>query len=99
MSLADTAVERGGVNVFADHVLPDSDAHVVKAELVSRINDIVHRRDITQAKARRMLGLSQPDVSRLLRLLTILGRDMDIAIRLSRSSVGGRLRVAAADSA
>ena len=110
MSIADTAVERGSANVFADLGLPDSDAHIVKAELVSRIDDIVRRRGITQAEAGRMLGLSQPDVSRLLRgdfreyslerllrLLTMLGRDIDIVIRQPRSTAGGRLRVAAAE--
>ncbi|MDE0149990.1 MAG: helix-turn-helix transcriptional regulator [Rhodospirillaceae bacterium] len=105
-------VERGGGNVFADLGLPDSDAHIVKAELVSRIDDIVRRRGITQAEAGRMLGLSQPDVSRLLRgdfreyslerllrLLTVLGRDIDIVIRQPRSTGGGRLRVAASEAA
>ena len=50
---------------------------------------------------------SQPDVSRLLRgdfreyslerllrLLTALGRDIDIVIRQPRSAAGGRLRIA-----
>ena len=55
-------------------------------------------------------GLSQPDVSRLLRgdfseyslerlfrLLTTLGRDIDIVIRQPRSTAGGCLRIAAAE--
>ena len=40
------------------------DAHIVKAELVTRIDAIVWQRGITQAEAGRLLGLSQPDVSR-----------------------------------
>ena len=87
MTVSDTAIEPGSGNVFADLDLPDADAHIVKAELVTRIDDIVRLRGITQAEAGRMLGLSQPDVSRLLRgdfreyslerllrLLTMLGR-------------------------
>ena len=58
------------------------------------------------------MGLSQPDVSRLLRgdfreyslerllrLLNALGRDIDIVIRKPGSAGGGRLRIAAAEPA
>ncbi len=106
----DDAVERGSGNVFADLGFPDADAHLVKAELVGRIDDIVRARGITQTEAARLLGLSQPDVSRLLRgdfreyslerlfrLLNALGRDIDIVVRQPRSADGGRLRIAAAE--
>ncbi|MDE0254216.1 MAG: helix-turn-helix transcriptional regulator [Rhodospirillaceae bacterium] len=108
MESDDTAVERGSGNVFADLGFPDADAHLVKAELVSRIDDIVRQRGITQTEAARLLGLSQPDVSRLLRgdfreyslerlfrLLTTLGRDIEIVVRQPHSAGGGRLRIAA----
>ena len=94
MEPADMAVERGGGNVFADLGFPDADVHLVKAEIISRIDDIVRDRGITQTEAARLMGLSRPDVSRLLRgdfreyslerlfrLLTALGRDMDTVIR------------------
>ena len=67
MNTNDPAVERGGGNVFADLGLPDADTHLLKAELVGRIDAIVRRRGLTQTEAGRVLGLSQPDVSRLLR--------------------------------
>ena len=108
MEPADTAVERGSGNVFADLGFPDADAHLVKAELVSRIDDIVRDRGITQTEAARLMGLSQPDVSRLLRgdfreyslerlfrLLTTLGRDIDIDLRQSHSAFGDKLRITA----
>ena len=111
MEATDTTVERGSGNVFADLGFPDSDAHLVKAELVNRIDDIVRRRGITQTEAARLLGLSQPDVSRLLRgdfreyslerlfrLLTTLGRDVDIVIRQPHSSTGGKLRIATTEA-
>ena len=110
MESKDTAVESGSGNVFADLGFPEADAHLVKAELVSRIDDIVRDRGITQTEAARLLGLSQPDVSRLLRgdfreyslerlfrLLTALGRDIDIVVRQPRSAAGGKLRIAAAE--
>ena len=61
-----------------------------------------------QVEAAKLLGLSQPDVSRLLRgnfreysmerllrLLTALGRDVDIVIRERDSERPGRLTVEA----
>ena len=110
MNTSDSTVERGSGNVFADLDVPDADAHLLKAELVSSIDTIVRQRRITQIEAARMLGLSQPDVSRLLRgdfrqyslerlfrLLTALGRDIDIVIRQPRSATGGKLRIAATE--
>ena len=102
------SVERGSGNVFADLDFPDADTHLLKAELVSRIDDIIRQRRTTQAEAARVLGLSRPDLSRLLRgdfreysldrllrFLTILGCDIDIVIRQSRSNSGGTLRITA----
>jgi len=105
---ADSPVERGSGNVFADLALPDADTHRLKAELVSRIDDIIRRRRLTQQQAADLLGISQPDVSRLLRgnfreysverllrLLQALGRDVEIVIRKARANRPGRLHVAA----
>ena len=90
--------------------MPDADARLVKAELVSRIDDLVRERGLTQTEAARRMGLSQPDVSRLLRgdfreyslerllrLLNALGRDIDIVIRPPGSTDGGRLRITTAE--
>ena len=101
-------IERGSGNVFSDLGLPDADAHMLKAELVARVDRIIRQRGLKQVEAARLLGLSQPDVSRLLRgdfteysmerllrLLTRLGRDVDIVIRENRSARQGRLRVGA----
>ena len=60
MTTSDATVERGGGNVFADLGLPEADTHLLKAELVGRIDAIVRQRDITQTEAARLLGLSQP---------------------------------------
>lgn len=103
---AHVPIERGSGNVFADLGLPDADTHLLKAELVSRIDEIIRRRRLTQASAAEILHLSQPDVSRLLkgnfrdysverllRLLQSLGRDVEIVIRKGRSNRAGRLRV------
>ncbi len=101
-------IERGSGNVFADLGRPDAEAHLLKAELVTRIDKIVRQRGLKQVEAAKLLGLSQPDVSRLLRgsfreysierllrLLTTLGRDVEIVIRDPRSRRQGRLSVEA----
>ena len=105
----DESVDSGSGNVFADLGRPDAEAHLLKAELVARIDDVVRRRRMTQRQAADVLGLSQPDVSRLLRgdfreysmerllrLLTALGRDVEIEIRKPSGRRRGRLTVEAA---
>ena len=101
-------IERGSGNVFADLGRPDAEAHLLKAKLVSRIDEIIRQRGLKQVEAAKLLGLSQPDVSRLLRgnfreysverllrLLLALGRDVQIVIREPRSRRQGRLLVEA----
>lgn len=103
----ETRIERGSGNVYADLGRPDADAQLLKAELVSRIDEIIRQRRLTQIQAAKLLGLSQPDVSRLLRgqfrdysverllrLLMALGRDVDIVIRRPNRRRPGRLSVA-----
>ena len=105
----DIRIQRGSGNVFADLGKPDAEAHLLKAELVTRIDQIIRERRLTQARAAELLGISQPDVSRLLRgnfrdysverllrLLTVLGRDVEIVIRKSRARRRGRLSIEAA---
>ncbi len=102
-------IEQGSDNVFADLGRSDADAHLLKAELVSQIDQIIRERRLTQARAAALLGISQPDVSRLLRgnfreysverllrLLTGLGCDVAIVIRKPRIRRQGRLRIEAA---
>jgi len=101
-------IERGSGNVFADLGRPDAETHLLKAQLVIRIDSILRKRRLTQARAARILGVSQPDVSKLLRgdfrqyslerlfrLLQALGQDIDISVRKPRASRPGHLRMAA----
>lgn len=100
-------VEAGSDNVFADLGLADAEEHRAKAELASRIGDVLRARRLTQAAAAEVLGIDQPKVSRLLRgylanfsaerlmrFLTLLGRDVEIVVRpVPRSRRRGRVRV------
>ena len=67
MKTDETKIERSSGNVFADLELPNAEPHLLKAELVTRIDEIISQRGLKQADAAKLLGLSQPDVSRLLR--------------------------------
>lgn len=101
-------IERGSGNVFADLGHPDAETHLLKAKLVTRIDEIIRQRGLKQVEAAKLLGLSQPDVSRLLRgsfreysverllrLLMALGRDVEIVIREPRQQRQGKLLVEA----
>jgi predicted XRE-type DNA-binding protein len=89
-----TEIVRGSNNIFADLGLADAETHLLKAKLVTRIQKAITAQKLTQVAAAKRMGLSQPDVSRLLngqfreisverlmRLLTRLGCDVDITIR------------------
>ncbi len=107
----DTRITRGTKNVFADLGFPDAETHLLKAELVTRIQGVITAQELTQIAAAKRMGLSQPDVSRLLngqfrdlsverlmRLLTRLGCDVDITIRKQGQAVAAQdtIRLSAA---
>jgi len=86
--------EVGSGNVFADIGLPNAEEHLVKAQLVYKIDGIMKSRGLKQIGAAKLFGVKQPDVSkmlrgdfrqfsveRLLRFLVALGQDVDIVVR------------------
>lgn len=90
---AKDAVRRGSGNIFADLGMADAETHIVKARLVSRLQTIIEERELTQTDAAEIMGIGQPDVSRMLRghfrdfsverlmrFLTLFGCDVDIVI-------------------
>lgn len=99
-------VQEGSANVYADLDYPDSEDMMVKAQLVTKIADIIRQRGLTQGRAAKVLGLTQPKISkllkgqfhgiserRLLRCLTQLGRDVEIVVKPAARHRGGRLTV------
>jgi predicted XRE-type DNA-binding protein len=103
----DIPVTPGSGNVFADLGVAQPDEELAKAQLASRIRRIVKQRRLTQVAAAARMGIDQPKVSallngrlanfssgRLMRLLTALGQDVEIAIKAKpRSRARGRIRV------
>ena len=85
--------ETGDRNVFKDLGVPNAEEHLVKAQLVFKIDAIMKERHLKQAEAAGLFGVRQPDVSkmlrgefrqfsveRLLRFLVALDQDVKIVV-------------------
>jgi len=100
-------IERGSTNVYADLGMADAEEMLIKAQLATKIGDIVRRRKLTQVQAAELLGITQPKLSGLLRgqfrgvsetkmleCLTRLGRDVKIVVKAApRSRTEGHVSV------
>ena len=62
-----TAQVRGGGNVFRTSDALITEARLLKTDPVTRINKIICQRGLKQVEEAKLLGLSQPEASRLLR--------------------------------
>lgn len=103
----DVDAEMGTGNVYADLGYRDADEMLIKAQLVSKIAEIIKRKGLTQTQAADLLGTPQPKLSNLLRgqfrgfsgrrlmdFLTKLGRDVQIVVKATpRSRKDGRLSI------
>jgi predicted XRE-type DNA-binding protein len=89
--------EIGRHNVFKDIGLPNAEEHLVKAQLVFKIYAIMKERRLKQVEIADLLGIRQPDVSkmlrgefrqfsvdRLLRFLVALNQDVEIVVKAWR---------------
>jgi len=102
-----TQIEQGSANVYADLGIADAQEMLVKAQLATKIGEIIKRRKLTQIQAAELLGIPQPKLSNLLRgqfrgisetkmidCLTRLGRNVEIVVKTaSRSKTAGRVSV------
>jgi predicted XRE-type DNA-binding protein len=92
--MSKTRYEIGSRNVFKDLGLPNAEEHLVKAQLVFKIDTIMKKRRLKQVEAAALFGVRQPDVSkllrgdfrqfsveRLLRFLVALDHDVHIVIK------------------
>jgi len=100
-------IERGSTNVYADLGLDNAEEMLIKAQLATKIGDIIKRRKLTQVQAAELLGITQPKLSGLLRgqfrgiseakmleCLTRLGRDIEIIVKSApRSRAEGHVTV------
>jgi predicted XRE-type DNA-binding protein len=95
--MSHTDYEEGSDNIFRDLGFPNAEEHLVKAQLVLKIDTIMKKRRLKQVEAARLFGVRQPDVSkmlrgefrqfsveRLLRFLVALGQDVEIVVKPHR---------------
>ena len=84
----------GSGNVFADLGLPNPEERLLKAGIVAQLHRLIKQRGLTQVKAAKLLGITQLDLSRLLRgdfedysaerlmkMLTVFEQDIEIVMK------------------
>ena len=94
-------VHRGSGNVFADLGLVDADKLKIKTGLVIEIRKAMKSRGLTQQHAAKLMGITQPKVSDMMRgdftnlserklmdCLTRLGYDIEINVLPAKAGVG-----------
>ena len=100
-------IEKGSMNVYADLGVADAEEMLVKAQLATKIAEIIKLRKLTQMQASSLLGMTQPKLSNMLRgrfrgiseakmleCMTLLGRDVQIVVKpVSRSRKTGHVSV------
>src|SRR5690348_7347932 len=100
--MSKTTFEVGSRNVFKDLGLPNAEEHLVKAQLVYKIDATLKKRKLKQVEAGKLFGIPQPDVSkmlrgefrqfsveRLLRFLVALNHDVEIVVKPHRGQREG----------
>jgi predicted XRE-type DNA-binding protein len=105
MMMRKVKVEVGSGNIFVDLGLPDADTHFLKAQIVSEIYRLTKERKLIQAQAGKLMGISQPEVSRMFKgnfreysidrlmgFLTAFDRDVEIVVKPhKKAGKGGRI--------
>ena len=104
---AGNEIHEGSENVYRDLGFPDAEDMLVKAQLVHKISEIIRSKGLTQVEAAKILGLTQPKLSGILRgqfrgvserklidCLISLGHDVEIVVKdAPRRRAGGKLTV------
>lgn len=94
-------VNEGSGNVFADLGLPNPEQELLKAQLTLQVHTILEASGMKQSDIAKILGISQPQVSLLMRnragsfsvgrlidFLTALRQDVEITVRATRKEHG-----------
>ena len=99
MKAVKSRIHESRTNIFADLGLPDADSHFLKAQIVVELYRLSKALKLSQTKAGALMGISQPEVSRLfkghfreysverlMKFLTAFNRDVEIAVRPARNA-------------
>ncbi len=100
---------KASINVYADLGFKDAGEMLVKAQLVIKIAEILRQRGWSQQQAAKVLGLTQPKLSKMLRgqfrgisemkmmdCLVRLGRTVKIVVGPEGKAADERVEVVAA---
>jgi predicted XRE-type DNA-binding protein len=92
-------------NVFADIGVPGAEEHLAKADLVIGIAAIIRSKGLSQTAAAKLIGIAQPDLSRLMRghfegfsydrlfdILNALGENVRVVVSDAKSSKDAKLK-------
>jgi len=95
-------------NVLVDLGFEDAEDLSAKALLAIKLNELIEERGLSQAKAAKITGMTQPKVSqvrryklqnisleRLMQALVSLDQEVEIVVRPARRSHGAGITVAA----
>ncbi|MCI0562179.1 MAG: helix-turn-helix domain-containing protein [Nitrososphaera sp.] len=98
-------VESSG-NVYADLGFRDAEAMLMKAQLVTKINELIKRKGLTQTAAGELLGLPKPKLSAILRgrfhrvsefrlmdCITRLGSNVEVVVKAAPRRHTGKLSI------
>jgi predicted XRE-type DNA-binding protein len=101
--------KKESTNVYEQLGFPDAEQMLVKAQLVSQIAEILRKRGWSQQQAAKVLGLTQPKLSKMLRgqfrgisemkmmdCLLRLGRAVKIVVGPEAEAAEERIEVVAA---
>jgi predicted XRE-type DNA-binding protein len=97
-------VHESNENIFAELGLPDAGSHFLKAQIVAELYRLVNELKLTQTAAGALMGISQPEVSRLfggnfreysverlMGFLTAFNRDVEIVVRPREQQAPGEI--------
>ena len=103
--MSDLEVHEGTDNIFAELGLPDAETHFLKAQLVAELYRMANELKLSQAKAGEVMGISQPEVSRMFKgnfreysverlmgFLTAFNNDVEIVVRPRDVKAPGEIR-------
>lgn len=107
----ESEIEFGSGNVFADLGVDNASAMNLKSVLAMRLGELIDQRGLTQMQVAELTGISQPDLSKLLRgmfqnfssdrlvrALNLLSADVEISVYTDHGPLGGAIRLCAVDN-
>ena len=97
-------IEPSSGNVFVDLGVASPEEHKLKAELVRKLAEVMKARGLNQTETAKLAGISQPDLSKILRgrfrdvsvarvmrALTLLDSEIEIVVRNDGREIGEKI--------